>query len=154
MDYKLGDKKVHPYGGEKEGYTIVVAVFNKETEEYDLLESFEDLEDLKEFIEAEEPSEDILFFAVEDGWGEYLSRDEIEETISDSGRTVLWSEYITEEQINKRKEVSRKIVELLEENNINTSDLIVSDGCVYQGYGECANYIQATYAWCSSSMSC
>lgn len=153
MEYKLGDKKVHPYGGEKEGHTIVVAILNTETKEYELFEEFSDFEDLKEFLE-EEACDDVIFFAQSEWDAEYLGKDEIESAYAEDESEVLWQDYITEEEFKKRKEVSDKIIKLLKENDINTSDLIVSDGKVYQGYGECANYIQATHAWCSSSMSC
>lgn len=153
MKYKLGDKKIHPYSGEAEGYSIVVAIFNEQTEEYDTLKDFDLDGDLEEFLEGG-TDDAVIVYVERDGYGDFLGKDEIEDAYSERDGEVLPSDFISEAEFYKRKEVGDKIVALLKENNIDTSDLIVSDGKVYQGYSECASYIQGTLAWCSSSMSC
>ena len=62
--------------------------------------------------------------------------------------------YILKSAYEKNQEERQRIVQLLKDNKVDTADLIVSDGRVFIGYSECANYIQASHAWCSSSMSC
>lgn len=57
----------------------------------------------------------------------------------------------------EREEKDRErqhIVDALTAMGVDTADLIVSEGRVYIGSDECADYIQGTHAWCSSSMSC
>lgn len=73
--------------------------------------------------------------------------DEVGELIDEYGLCDM-------EVIVKRQAEREWIVKMLEQANIDVNNLIVSDGEVYVGHGECCNYIQSTHAWCSSSMSC
>ncbi len=148
--YKLGDKFLHFSGGEKEGKAIVVAV-RQEGDEWDILEDYKQNSDLFEAIG--DTSHDVVLFAELD-WDEcFITEYELENYDSwDDGTdyTVL----ISEANFKKRQEIGDKIIAILKENQIDTNDLIVSDGKVFQGYSDCATYIQTTHAWCSSSMSC
>ena len=95
----------------------------------------------------EEDLPTIIAFESEQ-WGEYREDEyEIEEIITEY-------HYVPKEKYEQNSEVRNNILDLLKTHGVSTSDLIVSDGRVYIGGDECEAYIQASGAWCSSSMMC
>jgi len=82
----------------------------------------------------------------------YLSEyGDIEDYDSMMDDRVLRSESAIKEgeDLHKRIKKALKGIEGLDLNN-----LILSNGVVYNGNDACCDYIQGTYAWCSSSMEC
>lgn len=151
MEYTLGQKFVHPIGGEKEGVAKVIAIRKDVDSVWEVDKHFEDNPELLEFLE--DTYENVVLFGEMD-WEEGFITPSNLKAYDRYDDDINWSVLVTEDEYEKRQEVTRKIVELLKANDIDTKNLIVSDDQVYQGYNQCADYIQTTYAWCSSSMSC
>lgn len=150
MKYQLGYTVVHPIHGESQGFAKVVAIRENSDSEWqiDPEHTEEEIHEVLEGIKG-----DVVFFGEADWDADYLEAKDIE--VGDPWSEGMdWSDFIPEAEYQRRQEVSKTIVKILQENGIDTNDLIVSDGKVYQGYSQCADYIQNTHAWCSSSMSC
>lgn len=61
----------------------------------------------------------------------------------------------SEAQIKEGEELHKRIKKALKGiQGLDLDNLILSDGVVYNGNSACCDYIQGTYAWCSSSMEC
>lgn len=146
MSYILGQKFVSPYD-EKKAEVVAIRVHD----EWQISDSVKTEPDFLEVLC--ETDRNVILFA-EGEWDEYYITDYHLKNYDSWEEDVDWTGLVTEEQAAKYKEVSNKIVALLKEHNIDTNDLIVSNGTAYVGYDACANYIENTGAWVPSSMQC
>lgn len=146
MSYTLGQGFVSLY--DKSKAEVVAVRFH---DEWQIAEHVKDEPDFVELLS--ETDHDVILFA-ESEWDEqYITEYHLENYDSWSD-DFDWTGLVTEEVAAKRKEVSDKIVAILKEHNIDTRNLIVSDGVAYVGNSECSDYIAATAAWVPSSMQC
>lgn len=61
----------------------------------------------------------------------------------------------SQSDIEEGKKLHKKIKKALQKvEGLDLDNLILSNGVVYNGNSACCDYIQGTYAWCSSSMEC
>lgn len=127
--------------------SVLERIYRSDTKEFNA--NFE--EELKEdFLDENNFFETDLFFNED---GDILNQEEAEEMICDRGLQ-------SEAEIKARVELHKKIADALSSMTdingkpLDLNNLILSDGSVYNGAGDCETYIQATHAWCSSSMSC
>lgn len=146
MDYKLGQKFVSLYEDKK---AEVVAV--RVQDEWQIANHIKNEPDFLEVMC--ETDQDAILFAEGDWEEEYITSYNLENYDSWDDDTD-WTGLVTEEVAAKHKEVSDKIVGLLKEHNIDTRNLIVSDGVAYVGASECSDYIATTATWVPSSMQC
>lgn len=146
MDYKLGQKFVSPIKDQK---AEVIAI--RMDGVWQVAEKYQGENDLQPLLDR--TRRDVVLFA-EDEWDEdYITDDKLSDYDSwDDG--IDWTSLVSEEEAERQKEVSAKIVALLKEYNIDTNNLIVSDGQAYVGYAQCESYIAGTGAWVPSSMQC
>lgn len=133
--FKVGDEFVDYAGDVCLTILMVDGVWKNEQEQADYIEEMGE-----DYYEGAE----IICYESEQ-WCEY--RDDPEDCISEFN-------YILKSEFAALQEERNKIVETLKSLGIDTNNLIVSDGRAYVGADECAGYIQATHAWCSSSMAC
>lgn len=147
MSYALGQKFVSLYD-EKKAEVVAVRV-------HDEWQIAAHIKTEPDFLEVMcETDEDLILFA-EGEWGdeEYITNYNLENYDSWDHDTD-WTGLVTEEVAAKHKEVSDKIVALLKQHDIDTQNLIVSDGVAYVGNSQCSDYIATTAAWVPSSMQC
>lgn len=85
---------------------------------------------------------------------EYMYHDEFIEGEAAIREFIAENGLIDVEERKRLNAERQHIVDALKALNVDTDDLIVSNGTVYIGEAECCDYIQGTHAWCSSSMSC
>lgn len=140
---KLGEVFIDRYGDEAFicVYDSVTKIRLDEKDEGNVLRNWRlDPEALNEHIE-EYPEESA-----------YLSEyGDIEDYDSMMDDRVLRSEA----QIKEGEELHKRIKKALKGiQGLDLDNLILSDGVVYNGNSACCDYIQGTYAWCSSSMEC
>lgn len=148
MSYTLGQKYTNTTGEQE---AIVVAIRADKNSEWQIQEGVE--EELKAFLGRVAPYRKVVLLAEGEYDEAYITEEQLDyyDEWSDSEN---WTGLMTVEEAVKQKEVSDKIIAILKEHNIETSDLIVSDGRAYVGYAACANFIETTGSWVPSSMQC
>lgn len=151
MEYKLGQEFVHPQTGSTGGCAKVVAIREQNESDWNILEEFKDSITLEDFLEETESN--VVLFGEMDWEETYIT---IEDILNKEGEhdELNWGILVSQKEFLKNKEKNDKVVQILRELDLDTDDLIISDGILYQGYSQCSEYIQRTHAWCSSSMSC
>lgn len=148
MSYTLGQKFVSPV---KDQEAEVIAIRTDGI--WQITEAYKREEDLQRLLDKTR-RDVVLFGKDEDYYDEdYITDDQLSNYDSWDGG-IDWTSLVTEEEAAHRQEVSDKIVALLKAHDIDTSNLIVSDGKAYVGYDECESYIAGTGAWVPSSMQC
>lgn len=146
MSYALGQKFVSLYD-EKKAEVVAIRVHD----EWQIADKVKSSTAFHEVMS--DTSADVILFAESEWDEEYITEYHLE-TYNSWEDNEDWTGLVTEEVAAKRKEVSDKIVAILKEHNIDTRNLIVSDGVAYVGNSECSDYIAATAAWVPSSMQC
>lgn len=146
MSYTLGQKFVSLYD-EKKAEVVAVKVDG----EWGIADHVKTEPDFLEVMCKTE--QDVILFAEGEWDEEYITNYNLENYYSWNDDTD-WTGLVTEEVATKHKEVSDKIVALLKEHDIDTQNLIVSNGVAYVGNSQCSDYIATTAAWVPSSMQC